>query len=76
MKVQDSFLHFFVDFRIYNHYIINVDGGNNMTAYQVYLDQMFDAMSKADQLKAVKQSVAKQSTTTWSDIAKLAKEVQ
>ena len=47
-----------------------------MTAYQVYLDQMFDAMSKADQLKAVKQTVAKQPTTTWSDIAKLAKEVQ
>ena len=47
-----------------------------MTAYQVYLDQMFDAMSKADQLKAVKQSVAKKSTTTWSDIAKLAKEIQ
>jgi len=49
-----------------------------MSAYQVYLDQMFNAMSKADQLKAVKQTVAKQSTTTttWSDIAKLAKEVQ
>lgn len=30
MKVQDSFLHFFVDFWIYNHYIIYVDGGNNM----------------------------------------------
>jgi len=57
-------------------YIICVDGGNDMTAYQVYLNQMFDAMSKADQLKAVKQSVAKQSATTWSDIAKLAKEVQ
>jgi hypothetical protein len=47
-----------------------------MTPYQVFLDQMFDAMSKADQLKAVKQTVAKQSTTTWSDIAKLAKEIQ
>ena len=76
MKVQDSFLHFFLDLWLYNHYIIYVDGENNMTAYQVYLDQMFDAMSKADQLKAVKQSVAKQSTTTWSDIAKLAKEIQ
>ena len=76
MKVQDSFLHFFIDFNTKMSYIIYVDGENNMTAYQVYLDQMFDAMSKADQLKAVKQSVAKQSTTTWSDIAKLAKEVQ
>jgi hypothetical protein len=76
LKVQDSFLHFFLDLWLYNHYIIYVDGENNMTAYQVYLDQMFDAMSKADQLKAVKQSVAKQSTTTWSDIAKLAKEIQ
>jgi len=48
-----------------------------MLAYQVYLNQMFSAMSKADQLKAVKQTVAKQqSVTTWSDIAKLAKEVQ
>ena len=47
-----------------------------MTAYQVYLDQMFDAMSKADQLRAVKQTVAKPAATTWSDIAKLAKEVQ
>jgi len=47
-----------------------------MAAYQVYLNQMFDAMSKADQLKAVKQTVAKQSATNWSDIAKLAKEVQ
>ena len=74
--MQDSFLHFFVDFRICNHYIIYVNGGNNMLAYQVYLDQMFNAMSKADQLKAVKQTVAKQSTATWSDIAKLTKEVQ
>lgn len=47
-----------------------------MTLYQAYLDQMFDAMSKADQLKAVKQTVAKPSAVTWSDIAKLAKEVQ
>jgi len=76
LKVQDSFLHFFVDFRICNHYIINVDGGNNMSAYQVYLDQMFNAMSKSDQLKAVKQIIVKQSTATWSDIAKLTKEVQ
>jgi hypothetical protein len=57
-------------------YIIYVDGGNNMTTYQVYLNQMFDAMSEADQLKAVKQTIAKQSATTWSDIVKLAKEVQ
>jgi hypothetical protein len=47
-----------------------------MTTYQVYLNQMFDAMSEADQLKAVKQTIAKQSATTWSDIVKLAKEVQ
>ena len=47
-----------------------------MTPYQAYLDQMFDAMSKADQLKAVKQTVAKPSAVTWSDIAKLAKEIQ
>ena len=47
-----------------------------MTPYQVYLDQMFDAMSKADQLRAVKHTVAKPSAVTWSDIAKLAKEVQ
>jgi hypothetical protein len=47
-----------------------------MSAYQVYLDQMFNAMSKSDQLKAVKQIIVKQSTVTWSDIAKLTKEVQ
>ena len=46
-----------------------------MTPYQVFLDQMFDAMSRADQLSAVKQP-AKPSATTWSDIAKLAKEIQ
>ena len=30
MKVQDSFLHFFVDFNTKMSYIIYVDGGNNM----------------------------------------------
>ena len=50
--------------------------GLQMTPYQAYLDQMFDAMSRADQLRAVKQTVAKPSAVTWSDIAKLAKEIQ